>query len=38
MIRRDLVHFLILLIFQLEQLRDGFHGGFPGVVVVLEES
>ena len=26
----DLVHFLVLLIFQLEQLRDGFHGGFPG--------
>jgi hypothetical protein len=37
-IRFDLVHFLVLLIFQLEQLRDGFHGGFPGVVVVLEGS
>ncbi|MNL60179.1 hypothetical protein D3C87_1839700 [compost metagenome] len=34
----DLVHFLILLIFELEQLGDGFHGGYSGVVVVLEES
>ncbi|VVO42939.1 hypothetical protein PS712_06065 [Pseudomonas fluorescens] len=38
MIWFDLVHFLIFLIFQLEQLGDGFHGGFSGVVVVLEES
>ncbi len=37
-IRFDLVHFLIFLIFELEQLGDGLHGGYSGVVVVIQAS
>jgi len=34
----DMVHFLIFLIFELEQLGDGLHGGYSGVVVVHQAS
>jgi len=33
-----MVHFLIFLIFELEQLGDGLHGGYSGVVVVIQAS